>query len=121
MEDIYKFELEADIYEKLLSGKKTAQLVVNEPKRKVYAIGNQVTFVKKVEEGEDTEQTKAVIENLLYFANVVEAVETMGKESCGFRPSATIEKASDIFLSTESFESIEKNGIVALVFKLIEE
>ena len=34
MEDIYKFELDNDMFEKLLSGKKTAQLVINESKRK---------------------------------------------------------------------------------------
>lgn len=120
MKNIYEFELDNDMFEKLLNGKKTAQLVVNEPKRKVYAVGNEITFIKKIEDGEEQQSVEAVIENLLYFANVIEAVETMGKEVCGFKHSATIEKASDIFLSTESFESIEKNGIVALVFKVVE-
>lgn len=121
MEDIYRFELDSDMFEKLLSGKKTAQLAINEPKRKVYAVGNQITFVKKQEglEGE-AEIKNASIENLLYFADVVEAVGTLGKEACGFKNSATIEKASDIFLSNASFEAIEKNGIVAIVFKVIE-
>ncbi len=130
MEDIYKFELDNDMFEKLLSGKKTAQLVINEPKRKVYAVGNQITFVRKVEEDDGEQQAEAEekqvqtknakIENLLYFADVTEAVETLGKETCGFKHSATIEKASDIFLATGSYEAIEKNGIVALVFKVIE-
>ena len=64
---------------------------------------------------------KVVIENLLYFADVKEAVETLGKEQCGFKPSATFEKASDLFLSNENFETIEKFGIVAIVFKLLEQ
>lgn len=120
MVDIYKFELDNDMFEKLLSGKKTVQLVVNDSKRKDYAVGNQITFVRKAVEGEslESEAKNAVIENLLYFADVREAVETLGKEKCGFKPSATEEKASDLFLSSESFETVEKNGIVALIFKL---
>ncbi|MBR2391194.1 MAG: hypothetical protein IKB06_01745 [Clostridia bacterium] len=124
MEDIYSFELESDVFEKVLAGKKTAQLAVNDNKRKVYAVGNQITFVCKAEEGasqEEKKTVKVVIENLLYFADVKEAVETLGKEQCGFKPSATFEKASDLFLSNENFETIEKFGIVAIVFKLLEQ
>ena len=67
----------------------------------------------------ENEAQKAEIENLLYFSDVTEAVGTLGKEKCGFKPSATIEKASDIFLSNENFEPIEKYGIMAVLFKLI--
>ena len=127
MEDIYKFELENDVFEKVLSGKKTIQLVVNDSKHKVYAVGNQITFVRKVDESvegdnenSDIQTTQvAVVENLLYFTDVKEAVETLGKEACGFKQSATFEKASDIFLANENFETIEKYGIMAVVFKLI--
>jgi len=125
MEDIYKFELESEVFEKVIAGKKTVQLVVNDSKHKVFAVGNQITFVRKVNEeteGEiaDVQLTQiAVIENLLYFTDVKEAVGTLGKEACGFKPSATFEKASDIFLSNESFENIEKFGIMAVIFKLI--
>lgn len=120
MQDIYKFELSAEDFEKVVTGKKTIQLVINDPKHKTFAVGNQLTFVKVLEEGE-TEQLvqKAEIENLLYFSDVTEAVGTLGKEKCGFKPSATIEKASDIFLSNEDFEPIEKYGIMAVMFKLI--
>ena len=96
--------------------------MINDNKHKVYAIGNQLTFEKAVVEGEESEETqiqKVEIENLLYFANVTEAVGTLGKEACGFKPSATFEKASDIFLSNENFETIEKYGIMAVVFKLV--
>lgn len=122
MEDIYRFEVSADEFEKVVAGKKTIQLVVNDPKHKTFAVGNQLTFVKTLEEGESKENElsqKVEIENLLYFSNVTEAVETLGKEKCGFKPSATIEKASDIFLSNENFEPIEKYGIMAVMFKLI--
>ena len=123
--DIYRFELENDEFEKMLAGKKTVHLVVNDNKHKVFAVGNQLTFVKKAQDGEDVsaeaEVKVAVIENLLYFNDVNEAVGTLGKESCGFRPSATFEKASDIFLSNENYETIEKFGIMAVVFKLLEQ
>lgn len=121
MEDIYKFTLDNETFERVLSGKKTVQLVVNDSKHKDYAVGNLITFVREPAEGLDENAVmtvNATIENLMYFADIKEAVETLGKESCGFKHSATIEKASDIFLSTESFEATQKNGLVALMFKI---
>lgn len=121
MEDIYKFTLDNETFERVLSGKKTVQLVVNDSKHKDYAVGNLITFVRESAEGLDENAVmtvNATIENLMYFADIKEAVETLGKESCGFKHSATIEKASDIFLSTESFEATQKNGLVALMFKI---
>jgi ASC-1-like (ASCH) protein len=130
MIDIYSFEIDSDEFEKVLSGKKTIHLVINDAKRKVYGVGNKITFVRKEnkdetssqkadEEGSVKNQVDAEIDNLLYFADVKEAVETLGKETCGFRPSATFEKATDLFMSGESFENIERYGIVAISFKLI--
>lgn len=121
MEDIYKFTLDNETFERVLSGKKTVQLVVNDSKHKDYAVGNLITFVREPAEGLDKNAVmtvNATIENLMYFADIKEAVELLGKESCGFKHSATIEKASDIFLSTESFEATQKNGLVALMFKI---
>lgn len=131
MVDIYSFSLDNDEFEKVVNGKKTVQLVINEPKRKVYAVGNEISFkrnleglseetLKNIEEGKEKKEVEATIENLLYFADVKEAVETLGKETCGFKPSATFEKATDQFMSGASFENIDKNGIVAIVFKTIE-
>lgn len=118
MKDIYTIELDAETFEKVVSGKKNVQLVINSNKYKVLAVGNQLTFIKKDEE--NPSQVKAVIENLLYFGTEKEAVETLGKEPCGYKSSATYDKASDTFLIGESYESIEKFGIVAIVFKIVE-
>lgn len=126
MEDIYKFVVDSETFDKILNGKKTVQIAINTPKRKSYAVGNKLTFVRE-ESSENKEESEvdkqnsveAVIENLLYFADIREAVETLGKEKCGFKPSQSFEKASDIFLSKETFESVQKNGLVAIVFKLI--
>ena len=128
MEDIYKFVVEKEEFDKILSGKKTIHLVVNETKRKDYAIGNQITFclntenfsddeLKQVENGEILAQKNAEIVNLMYFDDIKEAIESLGRENCGFKPNAPVEKASDAFLAGESFESIEKHGIVAIFFK----
>lgn len=130
MEDIYKFVLDNETFEKVLSQKKTIQLAINTPKRKAYAVGNQITFTRETEnvnleelpkdnKGEVQLSVTAVIENLFYFTDIREAVETLGKEKCGFKPSATFEKASDIFLQNEAYEQVEKNGLVAIAFKLI--
>ncbi len=118
MKDIYTIILDSDIFEKVVSGKKTIQLEINDNKHKVLAVGNQLTFV--CDNNDEHKEVKAVIENLLYFGNIKEAVETLGKEPCGFRPSATYDKASDVFMVGEDYENIEKYGIVAMVFKTME-
>ncbi len=117
MKDIYTIELSEYEFEKLTAEKKTVHLVINDPKQKVMAVGNQLTFVLKTEE--ETKEVKAVVENILYFGHISEAIETIGKEPCGFRPSATYEKASDVFLTGESYETIEKYGIMAIIFKIM--
>ena len=128
MVDIYSFEIHSLEFDRILSGKKTVQLMVNEPKRKDYAVGNQITFKRNMETiSEDDEkllkkgklvvEIQATVSNLLYFNDFVEAINTLGKESCGFKPSVAIEKTSDLFLAEGSYEQVEKYGIVALVFE----
>lgn len=118
MKDIFTIELSEELFEKVASGKKTIHLEINDKQHKILAVGNQLTFICKTEE--ETKSQKAVIETLLYFGNIKEAIETLGKEPCGFKPSATIEKASDVFMIGENYENIEKYGIVAMVFQNIE-
>lgn len=118
MKDIYTIELTNELYEKVIAGKKNIQLEICDKSHKVLAVGNQLTFTTT--EGEEKKSVKAIVENLLYFSTAKEAVETLGKEPCGFKPSATYEKASDVFMTGESYENIEKFGIVAIVFKIVE-
>jgi ASC-1-like (ASCH) protein len=129
MVDIYTFEIHSLEFERLLAGKKTAQLMLNDSKHKDYAVGNKITFKRNLETLSEDEtkllnKNKLVLEagasvtNLLYFNDFVEAINTLGKESCGFKPSVTIEKTSDLFLAAGSYEDVEKYGIVALVFEL---
>lgn len=128
MVDIYSFEIHSLEFDRILSGKKTVQLMVNEPKRKDYAVGNQITFKRNMETiSEDDEkllkkgklvvEIQATVSNLLFFNDFIEAINTLGKESCGFKPSVAIEKTSDLFLAEGSYEQVEKYGIVALVFE----
>lgn len=132
MVDIYTFEIHSLEFDRILSGKKTAQLMLNEAKRKNYTIGNQITFKRNLdtlsdeqkellEKGELQVELKATISNLLYFGDFIEAINTLGKENCGFRPSVTIEKSSDLFLADGSYEDVEKYGIVAVIFELVQE
>lgn len=118
MIDIYTIKLTEYAFERVLSGKKTVHLEINDKHHKVLAVGNQLTFVFETED--EKKEQKVIVENLLYFGDIIEAIETMGKEACGFRPGFTFEKASDIFMSGEEYENIEKNGIVAIVFKNVE-
>ena len=129
MVDIYTFELHSLEFDRIISGKKTVQLLLNEPKFKDYAIGNQITFKRNVETIIDEQkqelendklvlEIKATVSNLLYFNDFVEALNTLGKEKCGFKASATIEKTSDLFLAEGSYENVEKYGILAIVFEI---
>lgn len=132
MVDIYTFEIHSLEFDRILTGKKNVQLVINDPKHKDYAVGNQITFKRNMETISEDDQKllkknklivelKAEVSNLLYFNDFIEAINTVGKERCGFRSSVTIEKTSDLFLSAESFESVEKYGIMAVVFEPIQE
>ena len=127
MEDIYTFEIASEEFDRILSGKKDIQLAINDSKRKSLAVGNLITFKRKLEEKAVAEENSnavnevsATIDNLMYFVSFEEATQMLGKERCGFKPSSTLDKATDLFLSNESFELIEKNGIVAIVFKIKE-
>lgn len=122
MEDIYKFEVDNDEFLKVLNGKKTVQLVINDNKHKVYAVGNQITFTRNIdglnveelekdENGEPKIKQTAIVENLLYFEDIKEAIETLGKENCGFKPSATFEKASDLFIAGESLKQLKRTEL----------
>ena len=122
MEDIYSFYLENDEFERLLAGKKTIQIVLNDAKHKVYQQGNVINFIRKTGDEPLEEnvvvKVQATIENILYFSSLNDLFDTLGKEKCGYRPSSTTEKASDKFLSQEKYEAIEKNGLAAIIFKL---
>lgn len=116
MEDIYSFLLGEDEFEKVIEGKKQAHLFININKYKTLAEGNQITFV--CGDGEEKKTLEVVIDSILHFPTVVEAIESLGKEKCGFKNSQTFDKASDIFLSNESYEPVEKFGIGAILFNL---
>lgn len=127
MVDIYTFEIHSEEFDRILSGKKNVQLVINDAKHKSYGVGNQITFKRDLGTLSEEEQKlldknklpleiNATVSNLLFFNDFIEAINTLGKEKCGFKPSVTIEKTSDLFLSAESFESVEKYGIMAIVF-----
>ncbi len=118
MEDIYSFNLSIDEFEKVEQGSKVVHLFVNLSKYKTLAVGNEISFVAG--EGENFKQVEAVIENILYFPTVTEAIEGLGKEKCGYKNSQTFDKASDMFLSNESYEQIEKHGVGAILFNLKE-
>jgi len=117
MEDIYSFLIKEDDFDKIIKGLKQVHLYINDNKHKTLNNGNEISFVV---DGDESKKIDAVIENILYFPTITEAIESFGKEKCGFKNSQTFDKASDIFLSNESYELIEKYGIGAILFKIKE-
>lgn len=116
MEDIYKFAISEEEFEKILTEKKQAHIFINSNKYKSFAEGNLITFVSG--EDEDKRVVEVVIDSIFHFPTVTEAIESIGKEKCGFKNSQTFDKASDIFLSNESYELVEKYGVGAILFRL---
>lgn len=122
VDDVYLFKLNGEEFDRILSGKKSIQLAIANPKRKVIAVGNQIEFRKIGEDGQVDQNLmpiKAHVDNLMFFGDLKEAIETLGKEKCGYSSSATFDKASDKFLSKEKYEEIQKYGIMALIFSIL--
>lgn len=117
MEDIYKFKVSEEEFKKIEEGTKVVHLYVSDNKHKAFAEGNEIDFVCEI--GDEKKIIGAMIESIMHFPTIVEAVESMGKERCGFKNSQPFEKVSDIFLSNEtSYEPVEKYGIGAILFKI---
>lgn len=113
VEDIYTFKITDEELDKIIAGKKDIHLCIAYPKRKTFAIGNQVTFVT---DGAEPRTLKAKIEQLMYFSDYKEALDTLKKERCGLSHNFNSDRALDGFLSKESYEALEKYGIMALIF-----
>lgn len=113
VDDIYTFKISDEELDKILNGKKDIHLCIAYPKRKSFAIGNQVTFVS---DGAEPKTVKAKIEQLMYFSDYKEALDTLKKERCGFSHSLNPDRALDGFLTKESNEALEKYGIMAIIF-----
>ena len=119
MENIYKFVVNEEEFERIEAGKKVVHLYVADNKHKAFDEGNEITFECQIEN--EKKEIEAIIESILYFPTIVEAVESLGKEECGFKNSQTLERTSDIFLAGEkSYEPVEKYGIGAIKFKISE-
>ena len=116
MEDIYRFSISEEEFDKVISEKKQAHIFINSKKYKAFAEGNVITFF--CSEGEEVRKVEVIIDSILHFPTVTEAIESIGKEKCGFKNSQTFDKASDIFLSNESYEPVEKYGVGAILFRL---
>ena len=113
MEDIYEIIVDEKLFNKIAIGKCTHYLFINDRKRMQYKIGNFLTF----KQGENS--LKVTIENMLYFANIKELIDMVGKEKFGYTPSQTSDKIEDSYYVNYKAEDIEKFGLVAIEFKLV--
>lgn len=116
-EDIYSLKIRLEEFDRILNGKMDIKLAIAHPKRKSFAVGNRITLYVPDTEGEDKKVVDAEIVNLMFFSDFKEAVETLGKERCGFTNSTNSDKVYDEFLTSEKYEQIQKYGIMAIFFK----
>ena len=118
MEDIFNFAVDGEMFEKIENGKKTIHIFIKNPKQAKLEAKNLITFSNKDDEGKTP--IRAEIENVFFFDDFLIAVETLGREKCGFGGSQAFERASDKFLAGEtSYEEVVKNGVMAVEFKII--
>ena len=117
MEDIFVLHLNHEYFEKIKAGTKTVELRLNDAKRKKYEVGNILEFVSR---NDEALRFKATITAMYYFANIRDAVESVGKTHLGFDARLTIDKIEDIYLTFYKQEEIEKNGVMAIEIKVIE-
>ena len=116
MPDIYKMSLADEYFELMRDGKKIIELRVNDAKRKKYKVGNVLNFQMKTD---PSEKFSVEITALYYFQTIREAVEGLGKDKFGFKPSMTIDKIEDLMLTFYKQEEIDKDGIVCIEIKKI--
>lgn len=121
MIDNYKIEIDFKVFERVMQGKCTFIALVNDKTRQIYKVGNIIeleTVIAVENNKKKTECVSAKILNLLYFENVKDLVDMVGKEKIGYPKSANVDKIEDGFVATYSNEGIEKFGLVAVEFKL---
>ena len=100
MEDIFNFIVSDEMFDKIKSGKKTIHIFIRNIKQSKLEVKNQITFLKK--DDEEKNVIHAEIENIFYFDDFMSAVETLGREKCGFGGTQAFEKTSDKFLAGEN-------------------
>ena len=112
MKDIYEIEVNEKLFSKIKQKKCSHYIFVNDRVRLQYKIGNYLTFVF----GE--ERLKVSIVNMLYFTNIKELLDMVGKEKFGYTPSVSQDKIEDSYYANYKASDIEKFGLVSVEFKL---
>lgn len=115
MEDIYEIVIDEKIFEKIVNGKCIYYIFINDKARLQYKEGNFLTFKC------DDKSQKVQIKNMLYFSSIKELLDMVGKEKCGYTPSQTPDKIEDIYYINYKAQDIEKYGLVAVNFSLVNE
>lgn len=114
MKDIYEIQIDEKLFSKIAQKKCCHYMFVNDRARMQYKIGNFLTFVC------NDEKLKVSILNMLYFANIKELLDMVGKEKFGYTPSVSQDKIEDSYYTNYKASDIEKFGLVSVEFKLEE-
>ena len=112
MEDIYEVNVDESLFEKILNGRCKYYIFLNDRDRLQYKVGNFLTFKCF------NNELKATIVNMLYFTNIKELLDMVGKEKCGYTLSQSQDKIEDMYYVNYKAHDIEKFGLVAIEFKI---
>ncbi len=114
MVDIYEHTIENNSFDKILAKKCQYLICVNNKNVQSYQVGNILTL-----KNNDGASAKARIKNFLYFTNIKELANTIGKQKCGFSAGVNLDKLEDEYNHTFEPKQIDKFGFVAIEFELV--
>lgn len=112
MKDIFEIEVNEETYKRIIDGKCSFLVLLDNHKKKPYVEGNILTLVF------EDQKIEVVVKNVLSFLTVKEMIDMVGKENCGFTKNMTIDKIEDKIALSIKPESIEKYGLEAVGFEI---
>ena len=108
MEDIYVIDVSEKLFEKICGGKCLYYIFLNDKDRLKYKAGNFLTF----KSGES--EQKVVIVDMLYFSNIKELLDMVGKEKCGYTGSQNPDKIEDIYYKVFNLRKMDEYALMLM-------
>ena len=108
-----KLRLHDYVYDLIRNKTKDVEVRVNDEKRRQLHIGDTLIFINR---GNEEEQTKVTVTNLVYFKNFKEVAENYSMERLYLKDTSK-EEYVKLFDEFYSQEDVEKYGVVAIEFK----
>lgn len=110
----YEMHLNLQPFNQIVEGRKTIEVRLNDSKRKVLNIGDEILFINR--ENRDKTVLKTIIDLRLYptFAEMANNEDCV---ACGFNKGYTAQEVVDCYYTFYNKEDENKFGVVAIELK----